>query len=329
MNLMFIGTGFPTSFLLRNIFTVASAIMLILLNSYFLVPRFFYKKRYGAFVVAVSLGLLGMILLNAAMDVWMLKDLQEPNFSRLHNMPMQRPPIMMVSPRHFVGLVVYTAVVMVSTVLESVQLHRQQEQLASQITNEKLATELKFLKNQINPHFLFNVLNNVYSLSLIKSEQTPEVVMELSEMLRYMLYESNHELVPLGKEVKYIQNYVALQQLKDDEPFAVELDLRVSNPSAQVAPMMLIPFVENAFKHSKIEDKQLGWIKIMIGEKNNQLTFKVSNSLPSGEFTKDPTGGIGLSNVQRRLELEYPGRHQLDIQKMAQSFSVQLTINLV
>lgn len=331
MNLMFVGMKLPPSFLLRNIFTVVSAIVLILLNAYFFVPRFFYKKQYGAFILAVSVGLLAMTLLSAALEFWVMKDVQIPlpNISPMYGAPIIRPPSMIFSPRYFMGLVIYTAVVMVSTVLESVQLHRQQEQVASQITNEKLATELKFLKSQINPHFLFNVLNNVYTLSIIKSDQTPDVVMKLSEMLRYMLYQSGYKWVMLEQEIAYIQNYIALQQLKDDEPFSVELEVSVQNPLAQIAPMLLIPFVENAFKHSKIEDTRHGWIKIGIHEFGNQLDFRASNSLPVGEFTKDVTGGIGLSNVQRRLELEYPEKNSLTIQQEAQSFQVHLKMSLV
>lgn len=330
MNLMFVGMKLPPSFLLRNIFTVMSAIVLILLNTYFFVPRFFYKKQYGAFIMAVSVGLLGMTLLGAALEFWVMKDVQvpTPSISRLYGAPIIRPPSMVFSPRYFMGLVINTAVVMVSTVLESVQLHRQQEQVASQITNEKLATELKFLKSQINPHFLFNVLNNVYTLSIIKSEQTPDVVMKLSEMLRYMLYQSGYKWATLEQEIAYIQNYIALQQLKDDEPLSVELEIAVQNPLAQIAPMLLIPFVENAFKHSKIEDTRHGWIKIGISEIDNHLDFWANNSLPVGEFTKDATGGIGLSNVHRRLELEYPEKHALDISQEAQSFHVHLKMDL-
>lgn len=331
MNLMFIGSELPPSFLLRSSFIVATIIVLILLNTYCFFPCFFFEKRYGAFVAAVFLGLLGMILLNEVMEFWMPKDLRAPfpNASGLSKTPMPKPPKMVINPRYFMGLVVYTAVVMVSTVLESIQLHRQQERLSNQVEREKLTAELKFLKSQINPHFLFNVLNNVYSLSIAKSEQTPEVVIRLSEMLRYMLYQSGHERASLEQEIVYIQNYTALQQLKDDEQLSVELELEVKNPSARIAPMILIPFVENAFKHSKIEDISHGWIKVRLTEQGNQFVFEVRNSLPGSSFTKDPTGGIGLSNVKRRLELEYPGKHQLDIREAENAFTIQLSVSLI
>lgn len=332
MNLMFLGTNLPSSLLLGNLFMVATAIVLILLNTYYFFPRFFYEKRYGAFVTAVSLGLLGMVLLNAVMESWILKNLQAsfPDINRMPKPPaMAKLPNMFIKPRHFMGLVVYTAVIMVSTVLESIQLHRQQERLSNQVEQEKLLAELKFLKSQINPHFLFNVLNNVYSLSIIKSEQTPEVVMKLSEMLRYMLYQSGDERASLNQEIAYIQNFIALQQLKDDEPLAVKLELEVKNPHARIAPMILIPFVENAFKHSKIEDVSNGWIRMRLSEQGNQFVFEVSNSLPVSSFTKDPTGGIGLSNVKRRLELEYPGKHQLDIREAENAFTIELSMSLL
>ncbi|MCB0635707.1 MAG: histidine kinase, partial [Lewinella sp.] len=231
-----------------------------------------------------------------------------------------------IDPRFFITFIIYSAVLLAGTMLESVQLYNQQAYLVSQARNEQLQTELKFLKSQINPHFLFNALNNVYTLSLIGSEQTPEVVMKLSEMLRYMLYESNQERVSLGQEVQYIQNYVSLQQLKDDLPLAVETRLDVTHPEMRIAPMILIPFVENAFKHSKIEDTEHGWIRIELREEAQALTFVVRNSRSAATFTKDATGGIGLANVRRRLELEYPGRHQLLIDEEEEQFAIVLTI---
>lgn len=337
ISLMLMGMNIPAIFYLRNYILTALAVLLVALNTYWLVPQYFSKSRYGSYSLLLGGIVLAFVLMTPMLEnslISMNPKLMGPPLEGIKNIPM--PPVgskmhrpTMLDPRHFILFVIFSAVVLLSTVMESVQLHRHREQAANKAEREKLAAELKFLKSQINPHFLFNVLNNVYALSLLKSDQTPEVVMKLSEMLRYMLYQSGHERASLEQEISYIQHYIALQQLKDDEPLSVQLDLQVNNPTARIAPMLLIPFVENAFKHSKIEDTQQGWIKISLGEMDNQLVFSVSNSLPSGEFTKDLTGGIGLTNVQRRLELEYPGKHQLDIKKMPQSFSIELTISLL
>jgi LytS/YehU family sensor histidine kinase len=232
------------------------------------------------------------------------------------------------NPRNLFVLVSYTAAIMASTVFESVQLHRRQERIAGTIKRKKLEAEMKFLKSQINPHFLFNALNNVYTLSLIKSDHTPEVVMKLSEMLRYMLHESNQERVSLGQEIQYIENFISIQQLKDDAPLAVELNISVDEPATPVAPMILLPFIENAFKHSKVEDTKRGWIRIELLESHQHLQFRVVNSRFMISYTQDPTGGIGLQNVKRRLELEYPGRYELDIREEEEQFAVALSISL-
>ena len=195
--------------------------------------------------------------------------------------------------------------------------------------SEKLETEMKLLKSQINPHFLFNALNNIYSLSYLKPEKTPENLLKLSEMLRYMLYECNDVKVPLSKEIAYLENYIALKLLKDSRGMKVSVNLEKDRGELMIAPMLLIPFVENAFKHSNIEDLEKGWIKIDLKTRDEKLFFKVENSFAPTPSTKDKVGGIGLTNVNRQLDLLYPDKHQLDIIAKNNVYKVHLEIGLI
>ncbi len=161
---------------------------------------------------------------------------------------------------------------------------------------------LKFLKSQINPHFLFNTLNNIYTLSMLKSDQTPDMILKLSNMLRYILYEcSDKDKVPIAKEVAYIRNYIDLQLLKDSEIKNIHFEEGIKDNVA-IAPMLLIPFIENSFKHSRIEDTEKGWINIKLSCNRKEIFFSCENSLPAVEYKKDKTGGIGIENARRRLE---------------------------
>lgn len=204
----------------------------------------------------------------------------------------------------------------------------EQEKEASALKNENLETELKFLKSQINPHFLFNALNNIYTLAYIQDKEAPEMILKLSDMLRYILYDCASQEVPIDKEINYLQNYIELQQLKTDD-----LDIKVMidefPPQSQIAPMLFIPFIENSFKHSKIEDIQQGWIEMSLSQQEDQIHFRICNSKPQKDFTKDKVGGIGLQNVKRRLELLYPHKHQLLTKEDEKSFEVDLTLDLV
>ncbi|OJJ14029.1 hypothetical protein BKI52_44390 [marine bacterium AO1-C] len=208
--------------------------------------------------------------------------------------------------------------------LKQRKLKRAQE--ASILKSENLETELKFLKSQINPHFLFNALNNIYTLAYIKATEAPDMILKLSDMLRYILYDCTTEEVPIAKEINYLKNYIELQQLKADD-IDIQVTIDEFAPQVKIAPMLLIPFIENSFKHSKIEDTQEGWIRIALLHQDQQICFKVSNSKPPQNFTKDKVGGIGLQNVKRRLELLYPHRYNLEIVEEADSFKATLLLS--
>ena len=163
----------------------------------------------------------------------------------------------------------------------------------------------------------------------MKSEKTPDNILKLSDMLRYIIYDCNAELVPLEKEINYINNYIALQKLKDDKITNIEVDFMGADPKSMIAPMIFIPFIENSFKHSKIEDTEEGWIRISLANTNSHLRFRISNSIPKDDYTKDRLGGVGLENVKRRLQLLYPEKHNLTIDISEDNFEVELEVTLV
>jgi two-component system LytT family sensor kinase len=206
--------------------------------------------------------------------------------------------------------------------------HFQREREQQQRQSEHLASELKFLRSQVNPHFLFNVLNNLVALARKKSDLLEPALIKLSGLMRYMLYESNHEPVPLERELAYLNDFIDLQRLRFDASVAVQTDINLPALPFTIEPMLLIPFVENAFKHG------LGWvtdpyIKIQLWMEKTTLHFTVENRYnPEGGEPKDEQSGIGLTNVRKRLPLLYPNRHQLRINTEQGVFSVRLTLQL-
>ncbi|MEQ8337029.1 MAG: sensor histidine kinase [Cyclobacteriaceae bacterium] len=205
--------------------------------------------------------------------------------------------------------------------------NRKRKQREASLINEKLQSEMLFLKTQINPHFLFNALNNVYSLSYNKSPQAPKMIMKLSEMLRYVVYDTSEKKVSLGKEISYIQHYVDFQKLKIGKDIRVDLDIAEVNQEALIEPMLLIPFIENAFKHSNIESIPGSLISIHISTANNTLKMKVLNNLGT-EIANGTEKGVGIENVKRRLELAYPETHELNQEIKDGMYHVFLKIDL-
>jgi two-component system, LytTR family, sensor histidine kinase AlgZ len=198
-----------------------------------------------------------------------------------------------------------------------------------EIENEKLASELRFLKAQINPHFLFNTLNNLYYLAFTQSPNTTTVIEKLSQMMRYMIYDSNHAKVPLNKEIEYIKNYISLEKLRLDERVPIELSIEGNTDGLMIAPFIFIAFLENAFKHGVTNDSTYSWIKIKLQIHDKNCVYSIENSkLARGATTDEVKQGIGLQNVKRRLELSYPQEHELMIKDEAEQYAVELNLIL-
>ena len=200
-----------------------------------------------------------------------------------------------------------------------------------ELESQNLQSELKFLRSQINPHFFFNTLNNLYALTLKKSDLAPEIVLRLSEMMRYMLYESNEKEVSLEKEINYVMNYIELEKLRQGEKFQINFNLEGKAQGQRIAPLMFIPFLENSFKHGLDRQIKSGYVNINMLLKDESVELDIENSKPiqTKEKPKLKSGGIGLENVQRRLKLLYPQKHKLNIEEQPDSFKVKLNIQLV
>lgn len=199
------------------------------------------------------------------------------------------------------------------------------EKIKNELLHDKNTAELAFLKSQLNPHFLFNTLNNIYVLTYKKSDKAPEAMLKLSEMMRYMLYESNEPTVLLEKEVRYLDNMIELQRMRlEGNPF-IDVLFQGDFTGKQIAPLILAPFIENAFKHGEFYDADSPLI-IHFQESNGNVNFLVKNK--KGKHLKDAMGGIGTTNVRRRLEMLYPNRYNLDISDEATEYTCELNLIL-
>lgn len=225
---------------------------------------------------------------------------------------------MLVSSSQLVGLVLGIKIFK-SYILNMVRL--------KELETDALKTELVYLKNQINPHFLFNSLNNIYILNRRNPEVASESILLLSDLLRYQLYECNKEKVNLNNEIDYLNNFLDLDKLRKDN-MEFSLDVEGNTTGLTIAPYIFLPFVENAIKHSSSTDNEKGYLSIQLKiAASNQLLFSVKNSKPALPLITE-TGGIGLVNAKRRLELVYPNQYQLDISNEKDYYEVKLSLNL-
>ena len=204
------------------------------------------------------------------------------------------------------------------------QVHNKREKELKELEKERLSSELLFLKTQINPHFLFNILNSIYSLSLQKSDVLPGVVLKLSELLRYMTYDSEEKYVAIEKELEYIHNYIELQKLRLSQYENISYSVEKVEKSVQIAPLILIAFIENAFKHGILGANKTN-INIHISITDTHIALDVTNAYLTSH-QKDAAHGIGIQNVKRRLEIMYPNKHSLKISSTDTNYSVSLKI---
>jgi two-component system LytT family sensor kinase len=215
--------------------------------------------------------------------------------------------------------------VLISFVFKAVEDFVMNEKAKATLREEKLINELNFLKSQINPHFFFNTLNNIYSLVYQKSDAAPEAVLKLAEIMRYMLYEGNTEKVDLLRELKYLESYVDLQKLRYSGQTFVKFETLGHVNGQQIAPMLLINLVENAFKHGDLQNHEHP-LTISVHVSGDNVQFDVENK--KTDRNKDEAGGIGMTNMQRRLNLLYPGQHSLVITDETDHYCCELKLIL-
>ena len=236
------------------------------------------------------------------------------------------PKDIMTVQSYYKGNVLYAIwFSIISSMLFFTQTWYDQKQQVKNIEINQLQTELKYLRLQVNPHFLFNGLNTIYGNIDPQNKEARDILVQFSDLLRYNLYDADTDLVDLEKETDYLENYVALQRARTDKNLFVDLAIDVEDPAVKVAPLLFIPFVENAFKFVSRRDNSENKIKIHLRQKGKRIFFECENTY---ELPEENQGGIGLNNVKRRLELLYKDHHTLSITKDETLFTVQLTIDV-
>jgi len=277
------------------------------------------KNKYGTIVAYLALSIFFFGLAQRTVSYTFI-------YPRFYPKGLERP--LLYAPKVIIETFgVYSVVAIVATLhfIKSWYIAQQEKQ---SLSNEKLNAELKFLKAQIHPHFLFNTLNNLYTLTLTDPEKAPKVVYKLSQIMSYMLYDSNKAHVPLQMEVDHIENYIALEKIRYDERLDVALDILSPIDTIAIAPLIIIPFVENSFKHGFSNEVGKVWVHISILTNNNELIIKIENSRGRYEGAgSEDHKGVGLTNVKKRLELIYKENYQLQIVD-EETFMVILKIKL-
>ncbi|MEM7654864.1 MAG: histidine kinase [Bacteroidota bacterium] len=310
----------------RSMALFSSAAILVLLNTTILLPRWFFPKKFGAYFLFAAVTICLMVWVQDSL-------LNGPPFRPIREgMPPARPrnfhPFQSWG-RMGIKMTPLLLTIAGNSLYEVSRYAQKQAKARVQLLNEKLEAELKFLKSQVNPHFLFNALNNIYALSVLKPTQAPDHLLKLSHLLRYMLYEANAPTVSLAQEIDYLTVFIELAQLKEQGKLNVTTSLDESRPHLRVAPLLFLPLIENAFKHSHIENLETGWIRIELKTGPDWVSLTVSNSVPPNSFTKDRQGGIGLQNIRRQLELIYSEKHLMEVNPQEKEFhaTVQIVVS--
>ena len=306
-----------------------TAIVLFYLNYTYLVPELLLQKRYFKyFLFTISI----IAFFTSVRMIYFIQDFHEMASPRLidaygkeffiKKMPMRRRPFFMsVAPSFF-----YFLILTISGIIKilSEYYNNQQNKLIAEA--QRTTTELIYLRKQTNPHFLFNTLNSIYSLAHKKSDLVPDAIVTLSELMRYMLYETDNKTVSLEKEINYIKNYIDLQKLRLNNIENIYLNIHGETKNKFIEPLLLISFIENAFKYGT-DYKGTAHVKIVINTDGNKLDFFVQNKVE--KYVTDPdNSGIGNSNIENRLKLIYPDAHELYISDTADLYSVHLILKL-
>jgi hypothetical protein len=299
---------FPSSFfIITNLYHVG----LFYLNAFVLYPWFFNRKKWWAFILAM----IAIMAISYYLKLFLAR----------HWYPEVIPDNWTHRILFFPPIPFLIASIIYRSIIDKIKHDKKQKDIAA----EQLAIKLKFLRSQISPHFIFNVLTNLVSLARKKSGQLEPALIMLSDLMRYMLYESDEKKVPLSKEVEYLKSYIELQRLRFGHDAHIDVNVQPSEKELQqtIEPMLLIPFVENAFKHGIGVDEPL--IQIHLIENSGILQFDVKNKYnDDGNESKDTSSGIGLENVRSRLMLLYPKEHKLILKKEHNIFHIHLTLQL-
>jgi hypothetical protein len=313
-------------FKVKFIFYVVFQTLAVCFNLYFLIPRFLEKSRFGAYitylvitVVCTASIIVGGYYLGAFLTGQSLAEMYGKESCSFYHL--------------FIGSPLSSTIACI-TLGMSIKLTKnwlQTQRRQQLLEKEKLETELNFLKHQFNPHFLFNTINSIFFLIHKNPDKASASLAKFSDLLRYQLYECNDTQIQLSQEITYMENTIELEKLRQNDNVEVSLQVdKQDDDRLEIAPFILMTFVENAFKHVSKHTDQPNWIRINLQLEDEQLQFTVANSRTDSVVNELVRyGGIGLKNVQRRLDLIYPGQYDLDIQSNDSSFNVKLQLHLL
>lgn len=290
---------------------VCFGLVLFYINYSILIPRFLFKRKFALYILlaAVLVAVVTVVYTHIKFSVLMFEGDSK-------------------SSKYFFTAYLFTIPLLFSILLKFFNQWNKDEKRKLKISSKKVTSELQSLKNQINPHFLFNSLNSIYSLTLQNSETAPDAVMMLSDLMRYMLYETNEDNVPLRKEIEYIENYIDLQKLQIANSENIKLNVHGKVSNQKISPLLLISFIENAFKYGTDFSGNTK-IDIDIYVKGNELQFKCENIIGNRtEASNKEYGGIGIKNTKERLNLSYPNGHWLAIKENENTYQVKLNLKL-
>ncbi|HEY0680043.1 MAG TPA: histidine kinase [Chitinophagaceae bacterium] len=274
---------------------------------YYLVPNWLIRKEYGVFsLLFFSLATVGGLAIWALYYYFIAPSLGEPIYN-------------FFSVKVFYKILDLVYISSLPIILKLLQRSIQQEKITMQLAQQRTDAELKLLKNQLHPHFLFNTLNNLYGMVLTHHPKAPDVVTRLSEMMSYMLYEGDNKSISLEKEIAHLHNYIELEKIRYGNRLQISFEKGGEINGKSIVPLLLIPFVENAFKHGAAKNEKDPWICINLWVNDGLLNFTVENNVTTDNghngFQPKTQSGIGLANVRKRLEMVYPGRHTLEIKQ--------------
>lgn len=292
--------------------------ILVYFNLLYLIPSYLTQKRFLTYAALLILS--ALMITPLQMLILYFKYAGYPGIQQE------------IINNQFASFIVACLVSSTSTLFKIITDWARQLKERQELETQTMQSELRFLKSQINPHFLFNTLNNLYALTLKKSDKAPEIVIKLSEMMRYMLYECNEKSVLLSKEVNYIRNYIDLESLRQGQTVTIDFTVKGSISEQSIAPLIFIPFLENAFKHGLNNHITQGFVNIILEVKNHNIHFFIENSKPDNIPLQQPnrpkSGGIGLVNIHRRLNLIYPDQYDLKIDNNPKTYAVDLKLEL-
>jgi len=309
---------FKRVFFLRDFTVTVLLLVFFYVNYYYLTPAFYIPKKYTTFFGLVFLCCIIILLLpellihHRPIHIKMHDD-----FDPTGKGPRHGNPFFFLFNHHFL----HFGIVFIFSMLLKIR-----EQL-TQTETEKSNAELNYLKAQINPHFLFNTLNTIYSLSILKSDKTSDAVVKLSDMMRYVLSDGNTKFVSLEKELNYISNYIELQRIRLTPNVKLIYECEGNRFDKKIAPLVLIPFIENAFKHG-VNSEENSEIEIKINITDTELELMVKNNCVTSDTNTLNKSGLGIENTRQRLSLLYPESHKLDITEINHCFIVRLKLSI-